>query len=124
MRHIFYIFLIALLAGSCSRQPSDGDALFTQCIVRGDSTATARNFYEAGHRLVQVADSLPLGVAPDSVLHVLLFAADYAQGSSDHALNYDIQRQLALQYEAKNLFSLQQESQRAMLAEARVLADP
>lgn len=120
MKHIFCIFLIAFLAGSCSRQPSDGDALLTQCIVRGDSTATARNLYEAALRDYterQMED-------PDSVLHVLLFAADYAQGSSDHALNYDILRQLALLYEAKNLFSLQQESQRAMLAEARVLADP
>lgn len=133
MKHIFYLFLAVLLAGGCSGQASDGDALFEQCVVRGDSTATARNFYTAAlsvypeHQsrgLGQVADSLPLGVDPDSALHLLLFAADYAKGSADHALNYNIHRQLALQYEAKNLFSLQQESQRTMLAEARKLADP
>ena len=133
MKHIFYIFLAVLLASGCRRQPSDADALLTQCIVRGDSTLTARNFYEAGlrlcpghqsHDLAEVADSLPLGVAPDSALHLFLFAADYAKGSSDHTLNYNIQRQLALQYEAKNLFSLQQEAQQAMLSEARKLADP
>lgn len=130
MKHIFYIIIIALLVTGCRQERSDADALQKACIVRGDSTATARNFYDAGHRLVKLStpsDSLAdpaLGVAPDSALHVLLFAADYAKGSSDHALNYNIHRQLALQYEAKNLFSLQQESQRTMLAEARLLADP
>lgn len=133
MQYRIFILLIVLLVSSCGRQPSDADALPTACIVRGDSTATARNFYEVALRvcsehkskdLAQGGDSLPLGVAPDSALHVLLFAADYAKGSADHALNYNIHRQLALQYEAKNLFSLQQESQRTMLAEARKLADP
>lgn len=133
MRHLFDIFFAVLLVGACRGQASDGDALFKQCVVRGDSTATARNFYEAAlsvcpacqaKDLAVGTDSLSLGVAPDSALHVLLFAADYAKGSSDHALNYNIHRQLALLYEARNLFTLQQQAQRTMLAEAHALKEP
>lgn len=133
MKHILHIILIALLAAGCRQHPASDAGLPEACIVHGDSTATARNLYEAALRvypehqskdLTLAADTLPPTVAPDSALHLLLFAADYAKGSADHALNYNIQRQLALQYEAKNLFALQQEAQRTMLAEAHALKDP
>lgn len=124
MKHVLIIILIGLLTVGCQRRASDADAFRAAYIVSGDSTATARRLYDAGRRLVLAADTLPPAVGPDSALHLFLFAADYSLTSSDHALRYDIQRQLALQYEAKNLFSLQQECQHAMLAEARALADP
>lgn len=131
MKYFLPIIFACLLAAGCVRHSSDGAALHERCIVRGDSTATARNYYDAARRLAKVADSLPqlhaltdADAAADSALHLLLCAADYSRGSADHALRYDIQRALAMQYEAKNLFSLQQECQRTMLAEARRMADP
>lgn len=124
MKHFYIILLLCLLAAACRNGHTSDASLQESCIVRGDSTATARNFYDAAHQLVLAGDTLPLSVAPDSALHLLLFAADYSQGSADHALNYNIQRLLAREYEAKNLFSLQQDCQRAMLDEARLLADP
>lgn len=127
MKHLVFFIIVCLLYVGCRPRAS-------YCgveIVRGDSTATARNFYDEGRRLARAADTLLFAETPDSALHLLLCAADYcppgrsgSHGTAEHALAYDIQRELALQYEAKNLFSLQQESQHAMLVEARHLADP
>lgn len=100
-----------------------------------DSTAVARRYYEAYKTLVTNdsaqglaplrASGLPLltDTAEKDALHLLLDAADFCHGSSDHALCYSINYALAREYEAHGLYTLQQKHERAMLSEAQLMAD-
>ena len=115
---------LALLCAACGHignRHGEGNATDGQ---RGaDSTAIVRSYYNAARRLIDLNDSVPSSVLTDSAFHLLLDAADYSAGCRDYALCYSVHYALSRQYEAKNLFALQQQSEERMLNAALRLAD-
>ena len=104
-----FISLLILVTSGCGRQrlwmPPDGD-----------STVIVQRLYDTAIQLREEQNE-------DSTLAVMLMAADYAPGCKDQESCYKLYHALALAYERKNLFDLQEKSLLRKLDAARAMGD-